>query len=218
MKIPIIKLLKKREYQELSKFQDMVVTTLYQIDSGLILHGGTAIWRCFSGSRFSSDIDAYISSKTELEGLKTGIRAAAASQEIKVEKVKDTGNLIFLAFSSGNTYLKVEMNYATKHVSTVATRFEKVDGTYTEILTLSPEDLILEKIAAYSDRKFIRDIYDIYILSDYVKNVEKIKKAVLEFTSKIERPTNEKDLASLIYTGPVPSFNSMMEHVQRRFS
>lgn len=218
MKMPIIKLLKKRGYRELSKFQDEVVTTLYQVDSGIILHGGTAIWRCFSGSRFSSDIDAYISSKTELENLKVGIHAAAASQEIKVEKVKDTGNLIFMAFSSGDTYLKVEMNYAKRRISTVATRFEKVDGTYIEILTLPPEDLILEKIAAYSDRRFIRDIYDIYILSDYVKDVEKIKKAVLEFTSKIEKPIDEKNLEALIYVGPIPSFSSMVEHTRRRFS
>jgi predicted nucleotidyltransferase component of viral defense system len=218
MKIPIIKLLKKREYQELSKFQDEVVTTLYQVDSRLILHGGTAIWRCFSGSRFSSDIDAYISSKGELKRLKAGVLSAASAQGMKVEKIKDTGNLIFMAFSSGDTYLKVEMNYVKGHINAIPTRFEKVDGTYTEILTLRPEDLILEKIAAYSDRKFIRDIYDMYILSDYVSDAVKIKKAVLTFTDKIEKPVNEKDLMALIYSGPVPSFNTMVEHIRRRFS
>ena len=80
------------------------------------------------------------------------------------------------------------------------------------------EDLILEKIAAYSDRKFIRDIYDMYILSDYVSDAVKIKKAVLTFTDKIEKPVNEKDLMALIYSGPVPSFNTMVEHIRRRFS
>lgn len=218
MKLSIIKLLKKREYQDLSTFQDTVVETLYQIDSGIVLHGGTAIWRCFSGSRFSNDIDAYISSKDELENLKAGISSAASDHGVKVEKIKDTGNLIFMAFSSGDTYLKVEMNYVKGHVSAIPTRFEKVDGTYTEILTLSPEDLILEKIDAYSDRRFIRDIYDMYILSDYVTDPAKIKKAVVAFTDKIEKPLNEKDLKALIYTGPIPSFNNMVEHIRRRFS
>jgi predicted nucleotidyltransferase component of viral defense system len=218
MKIPIIKLLKKREYQDISKFQDVIVTILYQIDSRIILHGGTAVWRCFSGSRFSNDIDAYISSKDELESLKTGVLSAASDQGIKIEKIKDTGNLIFMEFSSGDSYLKVEMNYAKGRISAIATRFEKVDGIYTEILTLSPEDLILEKIAAYSDRRFIRDIYDMYILSDYVKDVEKVKKAVLTFTSNIEKPVNENDLEALIYTGPIPSFNDMVGHIRDRFS
>ncbi len=217
MNMPIIKLLKKREYQEISRFQDVVVEALYQTDSSIILHGGTAIWRCFSGSRFSNDIDAYISSKKELERLKTGILSTASDRGIKIEKIKDTGNLIFMAFSSGDTYLKVEINYVKKSISPVASRFEKVDGTYTEILTLTPEEFILEKIAAYSDRRFIRDIYDIYILCDYVQNANKISKAVLLFLNKIERPINESDLKALIYTGPVPSFDNMIVHIRRRF-
>ncbi len=218
MDLPIIKLLKKREYQDLSRFQDVIVAVLYQVDSGIVLHGGTAIWRCFSGSRFSTDIDAYISSKDELERLKEGVVAAAAEQRINVEKIKDTGNLIFMAFAMGDTYLKVEMNYAKKPMHPIATRFEKVDGTYMEILTLTPEEFILEKIDAYSDRRFIRDIYDMYILSDYVKNPTKIRKAVLSFTGKIEKPVNESDLKALIYKGPVPSFRNMVEHIRGRFS
>ncbi len=218
MKIPIIKLLKKREYQDVSKFQDVIIAVLYQIDSRFIIHGGTAIWRCFSGNRFSNDIDAYISSRDELDRLKAEVLSAASDQGIKVDKIKDTGNLIFIAFSSGDTYLKVEMNYAKKHIDAIPTRFEKVDGTYTEVLTLSPEDLILEKIAAYSDRKFIRDIYDMYILSNYVNDVEEIKKDVLAFIDKIEKPVNENDLKTLIYTGPVPSFGNMVEHIRRRVS
>ncbi len=217
MNMPIIKLLKKREYQEISRFQDVVVEALYQTDSSIILHGGTTIWRCFSGSRFSNDIDAYISSKKELERLKTGILSTASDHGIKIEKIKDTGNLIFMAFSSGDTYLKVEINYVKKPISPVASRFEKVDGTYTEILTLTPEEFILEKIAAYSDRRFIRDIYDIYILCDYVQNTNKISKTVLLFLNKIERPINESDLKALIYTGPVPSFDNMIVHIRRRF-
>lgn len=218
MRLPIIKSLKKREYQELSAFQDMIVGALYQVDSGIVLHGGTAIWRCFSGNRFSSDIDAYISSKGELENLKNTITSVAKAQGIKVEKVKDTGHLIFIAFSMGGTYLKVEMNYAKSRLNPVAMRFEKVDGTYTDILTLAPEELILEKIAAYSDRRFIRDIYDMYVLSDYVKDPSIIREKVLAFLSTIAKPVNEKDLKTLIYAGPVPSFSNMVEHIRGRFS
>ena len=218
MDLPIIKLLKRREYQDLAKFQDMVVTGLYQADSRIVLHGGTAIWRCFSGSRLSYDIDAYVSSKKELKELKGSILSVATAQGVRVEKIKDTRNLIFMAFSFEGAYLKVEMNYAKKGLHPVAMRFEKVDGTYTEVLALSAEELILEKMAAYSDRRFIRDIYDMYILSDYVKDTRSIRGKVLAFTDRIEKPVNEKDLAALIYAGPVPSFRNMVEHIRGRFS
>lgn len=218
MKLPILNLLKRREYQELSRFQDAVVDILYSTDSSIVLHGGTAIWRCFSGSRFSSDIDAYVSSKGELDLLKKTITSAADGQGIKVEKAKDTGNLIFMAFSSGSAYLKVELNYAKGRLKPVATRFERVDGTYMEVLTLSPEDLILEKISAYSDRRFIRDIYDIYILCDYVSDPSRIRKRVIGFISNIKEPVNKAGLEALVYTGPVPTFSSMVRHISGRFS
>ena len=33
----------------------------------MILHGGTVIWRCFAGNRFSNDIDAYLNPKISLK-------------------------------------------------------------------------------------------------------------------------------------------------------
>jgi predicted nucleotidyltransferase component of viral defense system len=218
MRLPMLKVLKKREYRELALFQDTVVSVLYHVDSAVVLHGGTCIWRCFGGSRFSSDIDAYIPSRSSLEKIKTGILAAASDHDVRVDKIKDTGNLIFMAFSSGTAYLKVEMNYMKRDLRPVPTRFEKADGTYTEVLAPGPEDLILEKMAAYSDRRFIRDIYDMYVLSDYVEPSDKTKKAVIGFIDAVRPPVNEDDLKALVYEGPVPSFKGMIEHIRGRFS
>lgn len=39
--------------------------TLYRIFPGGALHGGTAIWRCYSGNRFSEDVDAYVDKDIE---------------------------------------------------------------------------------------------------------------------------------------------------------
>jgi predicted nucleotidyltransferase component of viral defense system len=218
MNLPILKRLKKREYLQLALFQDTIVSLLYQVDSTIVLHGGTCIWRCFNGSRFSNDIDVYLKSLTNLEKIKSDILAIASDYGIRLEKIKNTGNLIFMGFSSGDTYLKVEINCIKRGIKPIATRFEKVDGTFTEVLALSPEDLILEKIAAYSDRLFIRDIYDIYILSDCTTENKKIQKNVIDFIDKIKKPTNEKDLKDLIYEGPIPTFKSMVEHIRGRFS
>ena len=48
-----------------------------------------------------------------------------------------------------------------------------------DVLTLSPENLILEKIGAYENRRFIRDIYDVYHLSNYVTEARKIRKKTI---------------------------------------
>ena len=58
--IPLILRLKKAMHKEVAKAQDMVVEPLYRVFNGAVLHGGTAIWRCYNGNRFSEDIDVYI--------------------------------------------------------------------------------------------------------------------------------------------------------------
>ncbi len=218
MKLPIIKLLKKREYQEIATFQDTVIDILYNVESNVVLHGGTAIWRCFSGNRFSNDIDIYLGTNVSLLSIKAKIESAASEYGARLEKIKDTGHLVFMAFSLGDTYLKVEINHVKKGMKPIATRFEKVDGTYTDVLTLPPDKLMEEKIAAYSDRRFIRDIYDMYVLSDYIENKNALRKEVLSFLSKIEEPVNESDLKAIIYQGPVPSFKNMVNHIRGRFA
>ena len=70
MRLPIIKELRKREYREIASFQDMVIDLLYRTDSSIILHGGTTVWRCFSGNRFSTDIDAYLTNRINAKALK----------------------------------------------------------------------------------------------------------------------------------------------------
>ena len=164
MKLPIIKLLKTRSYRDLATFQDAAMEMLYQTDSTVVLHGGTAIWRCYGGNRFSNDIDIYLRSKEHTEKIKAGIEKMADVYGITMEKAKDTGHLVFIGLSLNGTYLKIEINYWETRIKPIAGRFERVDGGYIEIRTLSPEDLIMEKISAYKDRRFIRDIYDIYIL------------------------------------------------------
>ncbi len=156
-------------------------------------------------------------SREHLEEIKEKLKNVATDSSIKLEKFKDTGNLAYIGFSVEQIYLKVDINYKVGKINPVAKRFEKVDGTYTDILTLAPENLILEKINAYNDRRFIRDIYDIYILSNYVQNKDEIKRDVTVFVSGLKPPINEEDLKALIYEGTVPSFKSMTEHIKGVF-
>lgn len=218
MRLPIIKRLKKKEYREIATFQDYAIDILYRSYSDMVLHGGTVIWRCFAGNRFSNDVDAYLDPQINLKETRDKLKSAAEEQGIGIEKVKDTGNLMFIGFSLGDIYLKVEISHFVKDLKPIAMRFERVDGTYSDIISISANDLLREKIAAYRDRRFIRDIYDIYILSSYIERDNKTAKEISGFLDKMLPPVNEEDLASLIYDGPVPSLQSMLAQIGGRLS
>ncbi len=87
-----------------------------------------------------------------------------------------------------------------------------------DIISISANDLLAEKLAAYRDRRFVRDIYDIYILSSYIERDEKTVREISDFLNKMPPPINEEDLASLIYDGPVPSLQSMLMQIRGRLS
>ena len=53
--------------------------------------------------------------------------------------------------------MKLEVNHSRK-VDGSLTTYELADGTEIEILSLTPDQFIEEKIAAYADRRFVRDL------------------------------------------------------------
>lgn len=79
MQIPLEKRLRKRAQLEVALLQDEVIDLLYNIDSRLVLHGGTAIWRCYGGSRFSEDLDLY---SRDVQKLQAALPSMAASRGI----------------------------------------------------------------------------------------------------------------------------------------
>src|SRR3989344_6918964 len=63
--IPIILRLKKGIHKNIALAQDILIQELYNVFNDAVLHGGTAIWRCYKGNRFSEDLDLYL--KRDLE-------------------------------------------------------------------------------------------------------------------------------------------------------
>ena len=46
---------------KIASLQDYIIDLIYdRIQPEALLYGGTAIWRCFGGMRFSEDIDIYM--------------------------------------------------------------------------------------------------------------------------------------------------------------
>lgn len=213
MIIPLEKRLKKRMHVEIAMLQDELVEILYGIENNLVFHGGTAVWRCYGGNRFSEDLDFYCKDMGRLEaafGKKTGERG------LMVLKFKKTANLVFCKISNGNVEVRVEINHAVKKAA-IAQPYEKADGSFMDVLTLSPEELIREKISAYGNRRFIRDIYDIYHLSNYVREDEKVQKEVSKLLASLKPPVDEENLSAVVYSGKVLSFLQIVESLKRRF-
>ncbi len=215
MIIPLEKRLRKRMHVEIALLQDETAEILYGIENNLVLHGGTAVWRCYGGNRFSEDLDFYCRDAGRIEErLKTKLE----ERGLTVPKFKKTDNLIFCKVSNGGVEIRIEINHSARKAGAIVRPYEKTDGSFMDVLTLSPEDLVLEKIGAYSGRRFIRDIYDIYHLSNYLKNEIKIGPKVVEFLGSLKLPVDEENLKAIVYSGKIPSFEQIVEALKRRFT
>ena len=60
MNIPLQAKLKRESHRKIAYAQDLIVMEVYAIIERAVMHGGTAIWRCYSGKRFSEDLNFYL--------------------------------------------------------------------------------------------------------------------------------------------------------------
>ncbi len=211
MKIPLLHRLKKQLQAEVARLQDEVVEALYGADAKLVLHGGTAIWRCYGGNRFSEDLDFYASRATPLEA---GLRELMERRGLSLLKLKKTENLFFAKISDGRVEVRVEINFA-RRVHPVVARYERADGSFLDVLTLSPEDFLLEKSEAYAQRGFVRDLYDAYHLSSFAKPDAHFRGKVRDLLTQRKEPVDAKNLKAIVYAGAVPSAQQMREALAR---
>jgi predicted nucleotidyltransferase component of viral defense system len=212
MDLPISSLLKRRSELETARLEDDVVSVLANITDKMALHGGTAVWRCYNGKRFSIDIDVYIWD----DGFKGKFMNAASRIGVAVTKFREKG-VTFIHVRKNNTEIKIEPRNVEK--ASVLIPYERIDGSKLNILALSPEDLILEKIEAYKDRRAYKDLYDITVLLNSVKAPQKIREALLGFSKDIPRPNESTQSYSafkaIIYSGVVPTYQKMSEFIRR---
>lgn len=211
MRLPIAKQLKKRSQIDVAFLQDEIMDILYSISDDLILHGGTAIWRCYNGKRFSEDIDLYSRSFPKFIN---SLREKVVSHGLLIPKIKDTGNVIFSNIHNNKSTVKVEINHSAV-IQGSQMKYEMADGSNIEILSLTADQFVMEKILAYSDRRYIRDLYDIYHLTGTVPLEKKTKESLLEFLGNILDPVDESVLKTLVYSGLPPTSDHMKRGIMR---
>src|SRR3989344_4119163 len=165
---PINIKLKKRAHKDIAYAQDLIVEELYDYLPEAVIHGGTAIWRCYQGNRFSEDIDVYIK-KDKIRINKFFEHLEKKGFEIKKKRIKE--NSLYSVLKYNNALVRFEALFKTIK-NPILKEYENVEGILINIYTLSPEDLIKEKINTYKKRRKIRDLYDIFFLLRYAKKVE----------------------------------------------
>ena len=214
MELKIVDKLKKRRHKEIALLQDLLIDVLYEVFPKAVLHGGTAIWRCYRGNRFSEDIDVYLSKK-ELSKINL-FKERLKQKGFEIKKFKQTENAVYAKLSFRGVEISFESSFLSMRNKRVVVKpYETIDGNRVNVFTLNPEDLLKEKVESYLSRRLIRDLYDIYILLSYVEDEEEVKPYLKRLLSEYRKPKDENILKALVFVGAVPTSQQMLEEVKR---
>jgi predicted nucleotidyltransferase component of viral defense system len=211
--LPIDKKLKKKIHKTIALTQDILVLELYDRFPSTVIHGGTAIWRCYGSNRFSEDIDIYLPLTLKNANFQEFLDSLKRKGFI-IQKFKKTNNSIFAKFSYYDAIIRFEAVF--KNVKNFVTkRFEMSDGTFILVKTLKPEEIIKEKVLAYLKRRKVRDLYDIFFLLRFVEKKEEVGKVLNQLIKNFQKPIDEKELKVLIISGSIPTVEEMAEEVSK---
>jgi predicted nucleotidyltransferase component of viral defense system len=225
LKLPLSNRLRRRAHRDVAELQDEIIELLYAVfpEARFVLHGGTAVWRCFGGNRFSEDLDFYGSLPEDFE---LRFRAAVEASGLRVVKFKRTANVVFAKISGGaggegEAEVRVEINASAateKAGESVVGAFEKTDGGAIDVFVLSERALLEEKMAAFESRRLARDLYDVFFLSRtafFDKALYSKLKAFAVFAAE-NPPLDEENLEALVYSGATPSVKQMLGALRSR--
>ena len=208
--IPINLKLKKKAEKEIAYAQDIIVGELYKFFPNAVIHGGTAIWRCYNGNRFSEDVDAYINKDlSKIEDFFNSLEGKGF--KIIKKRVKEASLYSELMFN--NTAVRFEATFQSK--KPFLRKYETSESFFINVYTLTAEELIIEKVETYLKRKKIRDLYDISFLINYAENREAIKNYLKKLIENYEKPKDEENLANIIIIGAVPNSNEILMEIKR---
>jgi len=207
---PLHRKMRKERHKKIAGAQDTVVEILYRVFPRAVLHGGTAIWRCYSGNRFSEDVDVYIEKDVEkIDRFFEELKKAG----FEIIKKRATENSLYSLLSFGGTEVRFEALF--RRAEGFVKEYETYEGILFNVFTLIPEQMIMEKIGAYLKRRKIRDLYDIFFLLRYVTDVEKLKLNLRNLLQNFKEPVDEEELKALILFGAIPTKEDIVEYLER---
>lgn len=209
-RIPLCRRIRRRQHREVAEAQDTAVEVLYSVFPRAVLHGGTAIWRCYSGNRFSEDLDLYLERDPERIGR---LFELLEKRGLEVLKRRMGENALYSTLKLGEAEMRLEAVF--RKVRGILGEYETCGGDLLTVYTLSPEDLLEEKVEAYLTRRKIRDLYDVFYLLRLVEKSEKNRERISRLLRNFKSPTDERELKVVILFGAVPSVGEMLEYLRR---
>ena len=209
--IPINLKLKRKAHKDIAYVQDLIVEELYNYFSQAVIHGGTAIWRCYNGNRFSEDIDVYIEKdKDKIENFFKSLE----KRGFQIIKKRVKANSLYSSLRFNDISVQFEALFK-KTKNFILKQYENSDGIFINVYTLSPEDLINEKADTYLKRKKIRDLYDIFFLLNYVSDKERVILSLKKLIKNFSKPEDEENLKAIIIIGVIPSSKDIIDYITR---
>lgn len=209
-KVPLYRRMRRERHRKIARLQDMIVETLYRAFPRGVLHGGIAIWRCYSGNRFSEDVDVYVDRDAEkIDRFFEELKRAG----FEVTRRRMTKNSIYSSLSLGGVEVRFEALF--RSAKGVVREYETCEGILFNVFTLTPEELIREKIDAYLKRRKVRDIYDIFFLLRYAGKYERLKSELRKLLRDFKEPVDEGELRALVLFGAIPTEGDIIEYVKR---
>ncbi|MBS3141757.1 nucleotidyl transferase AbiEii/AbiGii toxin family protein [Candidatus Woesearchaeota archaeon] len=211
-KIPLANRLRKESHRQIAAAQDMIVEEVFKEIPGAVFHGGTCIWRGYSGKRFSDDLDFYFprsipSINAVFDNLK--------KRGFDIVKKKIAERSVYSELVLGRVSVRLEGTF--QNVKGSLMDYERIDGTVMAVYGLTPEELIREKAATYIKRRKIRDLYDVFFLLRLVKEFNKVKEPIGQLVQKYVSPDDEENLKAIVLEGIVPSSKELIAYITRKW-
>lgn len=204
MKIPLALKIKKKVHQQIAAAQDLLMEEVYHFFPKAVFHGGTAIWRCYGGNRFSEDIDMYLPDKNMLADFFERMK----QRGFLLHKQKVIEHSLYSLLEFNRAQVRFEALFLHKKNS-ILKEYELIDGNYMTVYTLSPEDLLQEKIAACLKRGKVRDLYDIFFLLRYIQGKRPKELDAIPTVPILD----EQNLSAILLSGPIPTVKEMKEYI-----
>ena len=211
--------------------QDIVLYLLYRKMPKMVFGGGTCIWKVMKGDRFSEDIDAYVYPIPRDIGDYLKKELSLLGMSCNTLKEKRTENMVFikiaLSFPSHprEIIISIEILFSRPRKTKEMTMYSPYpDVPPVEMIVISPEEMLVNKVSAICDRNKPRDVHDLYLLLKMGINVdfEAIKNKIPRFNSKmlekkiIEKRSEWKSLEPLVLTR-LPAFKDEAEFILSYF-
>jgi len=211
MQIPLQVRLKREVHRRIAFAQDIMVREVYAVFGKAVMHGETAIWRCYQGQRFSEDLDFYLpNDSARIDELFS--RFVKAGFKIQKRKVSDRS--IFSELLLDRISVRFEATF--QNITGVLCDYESSDGNIIPIYSLTPESFLKEKTNTYLKRHKVRDLWDVFFLLKKISNISCATELAV-FISKYSPPEDEKDLKAILFEGIVPSAEEMIAYIKRKW-